>query len=141
MSCKSSISLISVKNNENRVPHVFDKTKKQWQIDNFDNFYVVGDYTMNSGHLSEENLQKYEKIAKFWKFEKYSKKWSKKWSENDSKSGPKVTPKVPKNWSPKSIPPVVSNWLRYEHNLIASRTLIKCIFVAIHRILKMFDYL
>ena len=130
-----------MKNIENHVRSVFDRTQKPSKIINLITFRGSEDYPISSGHIFWGKRKNAEKVIKNENSEKVIQKWSEKWSksepESSPKSGPKSDPKVIPNRSHSGtgyiLHVVVSNWLtlwrRREHICSQDRYPLSAFFV------------
>ena len=84
-----------MKNIENLVRSVFDRTKKPQKIIKLITFRGSEDYPIRNGHSFLKNYKKTEKVRKHEHSEKVIQKWSEKWSKHGPESGPEVVQKVP----------------------------------------------
>ena len=96
-----------MKNIENHVRSVFDRTQKPSKIINLITFRGSEDYPISSGHIFEKNFKKLKNVRKHENSEKSDpkvvrkvvQKWTRKWSKSGPKSDPKSDPKSVTDWN------------------------------------------
>ena len=99
-----------MKNIENHVRSVFDRTQKPSKIINLITFRGSEDYPISRGHIFfEKNVKNLKKIEKMKILKKVIQKWSEKWSKSGPESGPKNGPKSDHKSDPKVYSKVFQN--------------------------------